>query len=325
MTYEFVPSLLERFDGVRAAVVGDFCLDVYWYADMTLSRLSRETPHFPYPIVREVMSPGAAGNVANNLQALKPAALSALTVMGDDWRGVMLKKALSERGIDTSLVITQPGRMTNAYIKPMLKGTSAEVQEAPRLDFENTAPLSAPSEEALIGALERLAEKIDVLCVCDQMANGCITGRVIETINDLGAKGLKVIVDSRERVGLFKNVIVKPNDMEALAATGASSPEDAAKILCAHTERCAVVTVGPEGALVADQGTVTRVPAFAVEGPIDICGAGDTFMASFSCALAAGATPEKAAALGSAASAVTIKKLGMTGTATREEIIRRVK
>ena len=56
----------------RIGVIGDFCLDVYWHADMTKSELSRETPHFPLPIVQERLSPGGAGNVVANLLALKP-------------------------------------------------------------------------------------------------------------------------------------------------------------------------------------------------------------------------------------------------------------
>ena len=69
-------TLQEIFAGIdraRIAVVGDFCLDVYWMADMRRSRLSRETPHFPLPVTEERMSPGAAGNVACNIAAMSEA------------------------------------------------------------------------------------------------------------------------------------------------------------------------------------------------------------------------------------------------------------
>ena len=61
---------LKKLGKGRIAVIGDFCLDVYWHADMTKSELSRETPHFPLPIVQERLSPGGAGNVVMNLLAL---------------------------------------------------------------------------------------------------------------------------------------------------------------------------------------------------------------------------------------------------------------
>ena len=65
-------EILGRMDGVRAGLLGDVCLDVYWHADMRKSELSRETPHFPLPVVEERMSPGGGANVAANMAALRP-------------------------------------------------------------------------------------------------------------------------------------------------------------------------------------------------------------------------------------------------------------
>ena len=55
--------------------------------------------------------------------------------------------------------------------------------------------------------------------------------------------------------------------------------------------------------------------------PIDVTGAGDAVLAHIAMALAAGATPAEAAALGNLAGAVVVKKIGTTGTATVEELI----
>ena len=52
------------FGNGKIGIVGDFCMDVYWHADMTRSLLSRETPRFPLPVVREEFFGGAAANVA---------------------------------------------------------------------------------------------------------------------------------------------------------------------------------------------------------------------------------------------------------------------
>ena len=68
-------TILEQIHHRRVGVVGDFVLDGYWYADMTRSHLSRETPHFPRPVVRESYGPGAGANVAQNLRALGVAEL----------------------------------------------------------------------------------------------------------------------------------------------------------------------------------------------------------------------------------------------------------
>ena len=42
-------EILTRVKNARICVVGDFCLDMYWHIDMTRSRLSKETPIFPFP------------------------------------------------------------------------------------------------------------------------------------------------------------------------------------------------------------------------------------------------------------------------------------
>ena len=75
----------------RVCMIGDVCLDLYWRADMRLSRLSRETPHFPLPVVGETASPGGGGNVACNLRALGVGELTVISVIGDDWRGFLLR------------------------------------------------------------------------------------------------------------------------------------------------------------------------------------------------------------------------------------------
>ena len=72
MTRETLITLLQNTDHARVGLIGDLCLDMYWLADMKLSELSRETPHYPLPIVEERFAPGGAGNVANNIAALKP-------------------------------------------------------------------------------------------------------------------------------------------------------------------------------------------------------------------------------------------------------------
>ena len=79
-------ELLHRMKTLRAVLIGDMCLDVYWFADMTKSRLSRETPHHPLPVVSEQMSAGAGGNAVVNLATLCDR-VTPVGVIGNDWRG----------------------------------------------------------------------------------------------------------------------------------------------------------------------------------------------------------------------------------------------
>ena len=321
---------LSKFGQGRVAVIGDFCLDVYWHADMTKSELSRETPHFPLPIVGERLSPGGAGNVVMNVLALEPKAVTAIGVFGDDWRGAALKGLLKKAGADVSGVVTDPTRVTNTYIKPLRKGFADNVvYEDPRLDFTNYDPLSPATERKLVAALGKLRGKVDVLCVCDQMPCGCVTEKVRAKILELAKEGLVVFVDSRDRIGLYTDVIVKPNEIEAARALqGEIPPTEFAKLAAAlakRTGRSAIVTAGERGCYVAEKGRVTHVPACKVTGEIDFCGAGDTFLSGLAVSTAAGFALADAAKIACCCSAVTIKKLKTTGTASRAELKERLK
>lgn len=321
-------GILEGISRARIGLIGDLCLDMYMDVDMRLSELSREVPNYTLPVVGERVSPGGAGNVAANVAALKPKAHRVLGVLGQDWRGGLLKEALRARGVPTDGLIVSPRATTNAYIKPVRRGYSDLLYESPRLDYENREALSGGDEAALMEALERAAQEVDVLCVCDQLKNGCVTGRIRRRVCELARDGLRVIVDSRDRIGEYRDVIVKPNEMEAMRAlnlNGAVTPERMAQAALALSERSgrpALITLGENGCLAAEDGRVAHIPARRVSGPTDICGAGDSFLAALACALGGGADIRAAAALGNLGASVTIAKLGETGTASRAELMR---
>ncbi len=81
-------------------------------------------------------------------------------------------------------------------------------------------------------------------------------------------------------------------------------------------------TRGEQGTLVVEPGRRDGilVPAYAVAGPIDPVGAGDSTSAAIACALASGATHAVAAAFGNLVASITIQQLGTTGTASPEQI-----
>lgn len=327
LTKETLEGLLSGIDRARIALIGDLCLDMYWLADMKLSELSRETPHYPLPVVEERYAPGGAGNAACNIAALKPGVLKVIGLVGADWRGDLLLKALEERGIDGKYIVSAPGLMTNTYIKPLRSGISDVVYEDPRLDFENRAPISESVEKKVLGALNAAAEEVDVICVSDQMQFGCITPAVRARLSELGRAGKTVIVDSRYRAADYENVTVKPNELEAVRAFANGTQRDPdglselASQISLKNGRLTLMTLGDQGCFVAEEGKVVRCPACPVEPPIDFCGAGDTFLAGFGALLAGGATPVQAAQAANLCSAVTIKKIGTTGTASREEVL----
>ena len=327
LTREELQSLIRNIDCARIGLIGDLCLDMYWLADMKLSELSRETPHYPLPVVEERASPGGAGNVANNIAALKPKKLLVAGLVGNDWRGDLLLRSMESAGIACSYVIRDDSRVTNTYIKPLRRGISDVIYEDPRLDFESRFPISTETEEKILFALDEMAKQTDVICVSDQMKYGCITPTVRKKLSQLGKDGKTVIVDSRDHADAYECVTVKPNEIEASRAFGDGSVMDleALSVLASDISvkngKTTLITLGEKGCFVAEGETVVRCPACSVDPPIDFCGAGDTFLAGYGTLLASGATPLQAAQVACLCSSVTIKKLGETGTASREEVL----
>jgi len=182
--------------------------------------------------------------------------------------------------------------------------------------------------------LEDIWHRADALIVLDQVRepdSGVVTSRIRERLAELGARKPRMLVlaDSRERLGAFRNVWLKPNQTECVRAVRgvAEGPEqvrDCAIELARLCKRPVFCTCGAEGILVVDSRgpceRVLQVPAYPVHGPIDIVGAGDSTSAALACALAAGATLAEAAAFGNLVASLTIQQIGTTGTATPEQV-----
>ena len=332
-------TVLNNISNIRLTVIGDACLDIYWWADMQKSELSRETPHHNLPVVKEALSPGAAGNVAVNAKAIGCSSVRLVSLIGEDWRSQAFIKELQNRQILTDSLIASSDYLTPTYIKPLRSGYGGVVFEDPRIDFAPFTEASDLLQDQLIKAIGEAAQASDVICVSDQLAYGCITSRVREKICSLSASGVPVFVDSRDRVELFHDVIVKPNALEGWHAIkhthGVSFPEkptindyrEIAKHLSDKNNAPVCLTLGPDGCLWSDTGADSRsqvyVPAFKEDTEIDIVGAGDAFIASASAALAAKASVHQALQFASLVSNIIIHKLQTTGSASPEEIMNR--
>lgn len=325
-------EILESFKDLSVMVIGDFALDVYWYADMTRSELSRETPRYTRPIVKETYSPGASGNISWNLRDLGVKNIYAVTVIGKDWRGQILIERLKNMGVITEYMIQSPDRVTPSYIKPILCGFDSQ-QEDSRLDFINLKPLSSDLEEQLIANVRCLISIVDAVVVEDQMSkNGVISDYVRQSLIDLAGENPEKIfvVDSRERIGLFKNMVLKPNKIEAVKAlhpTREPSKVEMDELISIGREmfrrarRPVYITLGEKGALLIDGEEYHHLPAAPTKPPIDPVGAGDTFISAIGASLAAGASPLEAGIIANIAASVILKKLNITGTASPKEIL----
>ena len=319
-----IPEILTGIQRLRALVVGDICLDRWCTYDPATSEPSAETGIPRLGIVGTEVTPGGGGTVANNLAALGPAKVSVLGVRGDDGFGFELDRALMERGIDSSLMVSVPNWQTFTYTKLLNSQTGSEDQ--PRADFINTRPLPSEAELKVLWKLSTAVEEFDVVVVADQAetsAGGVVTPSVRESLTAFAAKYLDKIflADSRRRIHLFRNLMAKPNQSEAeaacLEAFGRVGFERLRESLKAPV---LFVTHGPKGALVIEEGRETWSTPRPLENPVDICGAGDSFAAGTALAMAVAHDPVKAASFGNIVASITVMKKG-TGTASPQEIL----
>lgn len=330
--------ILGSLKDARIAVVGDLFLDRYFDLDASLTEPSVETGLDAYQVFRVRCYPGAAGTVLNNLAALGVGHLSTLSVIGNDGEGFELMCALDRLGVDTEQVIQSSERMTPTYSKPMLSQADGSFQELNRLDIKNRRTQSAELDAAVIRNLDQLVSEVQAIIVADQVSErnlGVMTDGVRDHLTKLAAKHPEKIIyaDSRSHIGLYKNCIVKPNQNELCRALGVEDEGEqmgnqshlaAVAELSKMTGRPVYTTRGPNGIVYVENGDAQRVPGLKVTGPIDICGAGDSTTAGIVSALCAGATPAQAAHLGCLVASITIQQIGVTGTASPEQVKQRL-
>jgi rfaE bifunctional protein kinase chain/domain len=332
LTTSLIEQILATIPHRTIGVLGDLFLDRYLDLDAALTEPSIETGLDAYQVVGVRSYPGAAGTVINNLAALGVGRIVPISMIGDDGEGYELRQALRKMpSVDLANLVSTPERRTPTYTKPMLGKAGEMPRELNRLDIKNRQALPRDVEAELLLRLSEQWPKFDVLLVLDQVSEadcGVVTARVREELALLGAKdaGKIAIVDSRERIGLFRNVWLKPNERECLRAAGQNGDLRAAmRKLLTQAGRPIVCTRGDQGMLVDSvvESEPLEVPAYPVAGPIDIVGAGDSSSAAMACALASGASALEAAAFGNLIASITIQQIGVTGTASPEKVLAR--
>jgi len=314
-------EILRSFRGLRVLVAGDVCLDRWCRYDPAQGLASRETGLPRVGVVSTEVTAGAAGTIANNLAALGAGRAAVLGVVGEDGFGWELDRALRARGIDADLLIRSAEVPTFTYTK--LINDSTDEEDLPRIDFIHTREISRELESRVVDSFLRVAGDFDVVIISDQAetaAGGVVTQRMREALTEVAPKKI-VWVDSRIRAEHFRGVILKPNSDEAEGASVRALGRVDYAALREHTSaRSLIVTFGGEGALVIDERGQTMVPGRAVEKPVDICGAGDSFSAGAAMTLAVTGSAVEAARFGNLVASITIMKKG-TGTASPEEVM----
>ena len=317
-------SVLRKFGKVRLVVAGDLVADEFIYG--RIDRVSREAPVLILSYDSTEVVPGGAGNAANNAVDLG-ARVSVVGVVGRDSAGSRLLDALGRRA-DVRAVSRISGFVTPVKTRILAGGVHSAKQQVVRIDRAGTRVprrALAAAERALAAALRRA----DAVILSDYGA-GLITP-------DLWARALAaarvkrppiVLVDSRYNLTEYRQVTAcTPNEPEAEAALGvrigddAGALENAGRTLLSRLAcRAVLITRGSRGMALFEPGRRTdHIPIVGSDQIADVTGAGDTVIATFTLALAAGASFGDAARLANHAGSIVVMKRG-TATVTREEL-----
>ncbi len=318
--------IFDRITRLKVGVIGDFALDVYFdYATQT-GEESLETALPVHWGHQPRASLGAAGNVVQNLLALGVGQVWAIGCVGPDLFGREMRHLFGQQGVCTDHLLTaNEGWDTCVYTKPM----EGQI-ESNRIDFGNRNHLSDSLFAQLIDALNSLLPQLDVLIINQQFGRPLLTPDRIEPLNNLIRQhpSVQFVADLRDSGLLMRGVTVKVNTAELARFLHLDAPENPDLNWCLEygatlSRQLAgpvVVTRGKAGIACVGAEGVWSVEGLALPGPLDTVGAGDTVVATLAATLPAGANWPQSLAVANLAAAVTVQKLGQTGTATPLEI-----
>lgn len=334
MKRDRLEELLGSFLKLRIAVIGDLFLDKWVTVDPKLDEPSVETGKTAWQVTKTVCAAGAAGTVLNTLSTLGTEKLYIIGAVGEDGDGYEVRRALRKRGVDMTYLISDERIVTPTYMKPLFLDGNGGAEEGNRLDFKNHAHTPRDLEDRILDAVKELENQVDAFVILDQLTEedtGVVTSRVRDAMAEVAKRHPKLLVyaDSRAFIHLFRSMVIKCNNYEALEMAGQPETKDfhleevyeALDALEKVTGRPAIVTCNVHGVAVHENGKHILVPAAVQRGMIDIVGAGDACTAGLVAALSTGASLEEAALMGNLCSGVTVRKIGTTGTANPEEIL----
>ena len=310
---------------MRLVVVGDLMADEFIYGQ--LDRVSREAPVLILKYDSTQIVPGGAGNAAANAAALD-ARVSVIGALGHDSAGNRLRAALAAQANVTGIARAR-GFITPVKTRILAGGVHSAKQQVVRIDRAGgqvTPALARRVERALSVALRRA----DAVIVSDY-GGGTVTPALWRRA--LAAARPKrppvVIVDSRYGLAGFSGMTAcTPNESEVEALLGVKIDDDrtvlerAGRALLQRLGcRAVLVTRGSRGmALFEPNRPTDHIPIVGSDEIADVTGAGDTVIATFTLALASGASFAEAARLANHAGGLVVMKRG-TATVSRPELL----
>ena len=323
---ERLRKIVEAFPKITVTVVGDLVADEFVFGE--ISRVSREAPVLILKHRDRTVVPGGGANAINNLADLGVNVLP-VGVVGEDEVGRLLVKGFRHKRIPVSGVLRDKSYTTVTKTRILAGMTHTAGQQVVRIDREPEAEPNRHLKRELVLAAREYARASDALLISDY-GYGAATPEILAAIRYKGRlDGVPVILDSRHRMLQYSGVTAAtPNEPEVEELLGVHIGQDWAR-LCSAGERIMSqmklqslgITRGRDGMVAfTRRHKPVDIPIFGSDEVADVTGAGDTVIATFAAALAAGASNEEAAHLANYAGGIVVTKRG-TATVSRQELL----
>lgn len=321
--------LLQLTDAMRGKLVvvyGDIVADRFIYG--TPKRISREAPVLILSQYRDDVLLGGGGNAINNIFALGGLPIP-VSIVGRDSEGERLIAALTDSGIDCSAILRLEGYRTPTKVRVLGGMPHSTRQQIVRYDIDDHVELREDDLERFSRLLREQITVCDAALVSDY-GYGVVHPRPVASLTGF-ARGKPVTLDSRFDLLRYPDVTAAtPNEEEAAGAAGLQlwgeggeeNLELAGRAIQQALDADAVlVTRGSRGMALFERERVRPllIPVHGTDQVADVTGAGDTVIAAFTLALAAGASFAEAAGIANYAGGIVVMKMG-TATVSSEEL-----
>jgi rfaE bifunctional protein kinase chain/domain len=320
-------ELVGSFRGRRILVLADLVADEFVYG--RAQRVSREAPVLILQHHGTDVRLGGGANAVHNILTLGGAPVP-LGVLGRDEHGRKLRGLFRAKGIPTARVVLDPAYATPVKSRVLAGGVHSTKQQIVRIDRATQLPPKSPARRAVLEALRGFRGRVDGVLASDY-GFGLLTPDVVRAaVAFARRRRVPVTVDSRYGLLAFRGMTaVTPNEPEVEAALGITIGHDRARLERAGAillrrlgAQAVLVTRGSDGMALFERGKAPfHIPIYGSDEVADVTGAGDTVIATFTLALAAGATAVEASLLANYAGGIVVMKRA-TATVSAEELRR---
>ena len=317
-------KLLHRFRDCPILVYGDLVADEFVYGE--ISRISREAPVLILRHQESRIVPGGGANAVNNLSALGARPIP-VGVLGMDAAGQSLRRYFSKRKIPLSFLQQIRGYPTPTKTRYSAGSLHSSRQQVLRIDRGTLFQHTSITHRATRQSLEKVLRICKGILISDY-GFGFVDPQIVRTISQGRRRNLPITLDSRFNLMGFQGLTAAtPNEPEVEAALGIKIGTNATfleqsgrKLLKKLQLEALLITRGRDGMTLFEPGKrSSHIPIHGTDEIADVTGAGDTVIAVFTLALAAGSSFYEAARLSNYAGGIVVMKHG-TATVTVEEL-----